>query len=130
MIWPLPFVVVIWVELEASKEPFGRHRRVRRTGDGSRDRHGLVRERVSELILDRHRDATAVTPLAGTADGDTVMEEAEADAVGTWKVTWVVSVMARLLSEVSTALNVTVSAVGSLTVKLATPSDPVVSSRA
>ena len=54
------------------------------------------------------------------------MADAEADAAGTWKLTWVVLFRARLLSVVSTALNVTVSAVGSLTVKLATPSDPVV----
>ncbi len=68
----------------------------------------------------------ADTPSAGTVAGDAAIHDLEADTAGTSKLTWVVAVRARLLSDVSTALNVTVSTVGSLTVNVATPLDPVV----
>ena len=58
VISPLPFVVVICgTRLESSKERRARGRWVRRAGDDSGDGHRLPGERVSELILDRHRDA-------------------------------------------------------------------------
>jgi len=67
----------------------------------------------------------AETPSAGTVEGDADSVDLEGDTAGSSKLTWVVAVRG-VLSELSTALNVTVSTVGSLTVKVATPSDPVV----
>ncbi len=69
----------------------------------------------------------AETPSAGTIAGASAIDDFEAETAGTWKLTWVVAVRARLLSVLSTALNETVSTVGSLTANVATPFDPVIS---
>jgi hypothetical protein len=58
-------------------------------------------------------------------DGWIVITDVDPDATGGSNVTCVVAVMARLLSELSTAWNVTACAVVSLTLKDARPSVPV-----
>jgi hypothetical protein len=59
--------------------------------------------------------------------GETFILEVDGDAAGTSKVTCALAVIARLLSELSTAWNVTASAVVSLTEKDAWPLLPVAS---